>query len=222
MTDTRTRLVENEPILATEPGHFPQSTPRPGGPRELRHERLIREHRGKIHQFRQLPPEAQLALAHYMGVEGVAWDFSGFVSFDGVENPHGREPAERERILENNSRRLVAAITEALPHIVDRYGDSEYGLVEAPTEELIRDIWESYPDIREEHADFAEYHAWYLQTAKGYRVWYGQPTWPCLLSGFPGETFHDGWHRFHAYVASGATMIPCLWYPGDGYTQWDK
>jgi hypothetical protein len=37
--------------------------------------------------------------------------------------------------------------------------------------------------------------------------------WPVIMSPFEDETFQDGWHRFHIYVANGHPDIPVIFYP---------
>ena len=43
--------------------------------------KLIRQHAGEIRKYEDLPQEAQLALAHYMAIDGEAWELA-----PGLEN----------------------------------------------------------------------------------------------------------------------------------------
>lgn len=151
---------------------------------------LIRRHGGKVMPFRKLPPAAQLAIAHYMAINGDAWDLPW---------EPARMPVRTEEI-----RRMM-------PFFLEEYGDEPFGLVNIPTQALVEAV--SQDDFfAGEWASFEEYHAWYVSHG-------GVPhhpktnRWPVILSSFEDETLQDGWHRFHSYYEQGARTIPAVYYP---------
>ena len=174
--------------------------------------RLIRNNNGKIYQFKNLPIEAQLALAHYMGIDGEAWDFAEWgVYEDGLrERDVGLTQTQFHELWEHNAKQLVQNLAKALPQIVERYGKLEYGLVNIPTQQL-KDAWlEINDDAVKDYKTFDAYHQWYQG---GNNHYVKTPTWPVILGSFHFELLEDGWHRFHGYIANNAYEIPALWYP---------
>lgn len=61
----------------------------------------------------------------------------------------------------------------------------------------------------DEFASFDEYHKWYVEHDMPNHG--SENRWPCIAanSGYE-EPLLDGWHRFHSYVAQGATTIPMM------------
>jgi hypothetical protein len=175
--------------------------------------------RGKVYKFKDLPKEAQLAIAHYMGVDGEAWSFEELGVFEGLVDPHEfsaqDEREEFDAAFKHNAEVIVANLKSVLPEIVEAHGDYEIGLVTVPTAELI-ELWGEIDSDATEDFDgnFDAYHAWYQSTRHDDGRGGGEnPTWPVILSGFHDELLEDGWHRFHQYIANGAEEITCLWYP---------
>jgi len=160
--------------------------------------------KGKIHKYKDLPQEAQLAIAHYMGVDGEAWDLG---VFEGVDSSWTHQ---------QRADNIVANLKKALPEIVQAHADFELGLVTVPTAELI-ELWgEIDSDATQDFdGDFDAYHVWYQKFRHQHdgRGGGDNPTWPVILSGFHDELLEDGWHRFHQYIENGAEEITCLWYP---------
>jgi len=193
---------------------------------------------GKIYKFKDLPEEAQLAIVHYMGVDGEAWDLERFGVFEGLVNTEEKLNTARKYLSHHrfdddfeqyvaahnqNAQTIVDNLKKALPEIVKGKADSEYGLVTVPTKDLI-DAWAEIDSdaVQDFSGDFDAYHAWY-QSHRGESNRGGgdNPTWPVILSDFEDEILQDGWHRFHQYIANGAKKIACLWYPEEGVVQWD-
>jgi hypothetical protein len=53
---------------------------------------------------------------------------------------------------------------------------------------------------------FEEYHKWYLEEGDTPTH---KETYAVILSN-DEEVIYDGWHRFHSYVESKVSMIPCV------------
>ena len=180
---------------------------------------------GKVYKFKNLPEEAQLAMAHYMGVDGEAWDLEPYGVFEGLVNTHAFDHDWEKYVAahKQNAETIVANLKKALPQIIEAKGDSEYGLVTVPTKTLI-DAWAEIDSdaIKDFHGNFDAYHAWY-QSRRGTSTRGGgkNPTWPVIFSDYEDELLQDGWHRFHQYIANGVKEIACLWYPKEAVVQWD-
>ena len=215
------------PRTADKPGDFPQFTGTDGN-RQITSEQFIRANNGQVYRFDELSREAQLAIAHYMGIDGEAWDLELIVPgfYDGFPEVEGDEPEGR---MASYQRRLDAMSTRLADHleaIVAAKADSEYGYLTAPMQAVI-DRWGEIDSdaVQDYNGDFDAYHEWYQGRGEGSdtrvhnRV--PQPTWPAILSSFDDELLQDGWNRFHSYVENGAEQMALLWYPEDGVRQHD-
>ena len=159
-----------------------------------RNKALAREFGGRVMPFRNLPRPAQLAIAHYMAVDGEAWELPGEYAPNTVSAQKIRRDFER-----------------MLNFFVKKYGSKKFGYVEIPTEALIEAVMDD-DEIRDVYTDFEDYHHWFV--SHGYMPRHGpRGRWPVILSEFEDETLQDGWHRFHHYVRQGARMIPAVYYP---------
>jgi len=168
------------------------------GTKEINHpaQAVIDKHKGRIYPFSKLPLTAQLSIAHYMGVDGSAWlqkdDFG---------------------VFDNGSRYIIEGLTSKMDAIVDCYGATEIGYVVIPVEAM-KEFWtKCKSDDRLYFRDFDTWHKWFINHGKPA---YKKPTWPVILSNYDDEILQDGWNRFNAYIAAGATEIPAVWYPTSG------
>lgn len=208
-------------MIPESPKHFPAFLTTADGPRHPTKVKLISRNKGEVLKYRDLPKEAQLAIAQYMAVDGEAWLFEDTVLFEGLEDrPVGCSPADSLRIQDRNQNKIAGQIEEILPTIIERKGDSEFGIVDVLTKELIREMWGTNSLLVEEYDTFEEYHEWFVSSDSGYMR--DNPTWPVILSSFDDELLQDGWHRFHSYVKIGAEKITCIWYPDGGVKQHDQ
>lgn len=152
-----------------------------------RNKRLIRCFGGEVMPFRDLPVPAQLAIAHYMAVDGEAWKLPP--------------------VFEREFRSM-------LPWFRKKYGAKKFGYVEIPMEILTDAIMDDEymaidrPDLR----TFDEYHRWYVQKG-GIPDHPETGRWPVILSSMDEQTLQDGWHRLHDYYRKGAEVIPAVYYP---------
>lgn len=159
---------------------------------------LIRRFNGQIKPFAQLPREAQLAMAHYMAIDGEAW-----------------KPSKRFQNLPHaTGTRWKRLFVADLPHYVATYGKKRFGLVRVPMTDLLQAIWLSFPkDVRQDFASFHVYHEWY---GRNFDVPdHGPSRWPVILASDHDEeqALQDGWHRLHDYYRNRAKIVPCLYYP---------
>lgn len=149
-----------------------------------------------IRRYEDLPRPHQLALAHYMAVDGEAWD-------NFFKLPAGR----------NSKEAICKALAKALPQYVDKYGRVQFGLARLTTPALMRSVVGD-AEIDSYWHDWRAYHQWYLNAESGPDVNHpSRNRWPVILSSFDDETLQDGWHRLHCYVRQGARSIPAVFYP---------
>ena len=141
--------------------------------------------------FHELSPEYQLAIAHYMAIDGEAWDCLFSEEIARIQSP-------------------VAALRDALRTYVCEYGDTRWGLVELPADSLKAAIMADI-EIKSDFETWDAYAAWYCKGVV--------PThplserWPVILSSDDEETLRDGWHRCHCYMRRGDSTIPAVFYP---------
>ena len=171
----------------------------------VRAQALIRRFNGKVMPFANLPQPAQLSIAHYMALDGEAWEPSDRFDERALRAPGN---AGRKRDL-HFKRNLIAD----LPHFVETYGKERFGLVQIPMSALTEAIWLDSKEIREDFKSFAEYHKWYVNA--GHMPQHGNSRWPVILSDFQSEesTLQDGWHRFHDYYRNNVKIVPAVYFP---------
>ena len=154
---------------------------------------------GKVMPFAALPIEAKLAVAHYMAVDGEAWE---------------QPPAAKKK--NGQYRRMGKQLNSLLEANMDffdaNYGKKKFGLALVPREEFEASLFANFkknPDTS------------HLATVDGWKKEYaeGGPTvnhtnfnWPVILSSFKDELLQDGWHRMHCYLTKKVPVIPCLYY----------
>lgn len=162
---------------------------------------LIKKYNGKVFKFKDLPKEAQAAIAHYMAIDGEAWEHPEDFPFKTTSCKYGE------------------AVFERTEWWAKEYGSEKFGLVVLPTEEIIRAIMSRDSDMTDDFGkgveNFPAYHDWYLNHI-GQMPNHKNSIWPVILrgeSGRPFEFLEDGWHRFHDYVRKEVKEIPALWYP---------
>jgi hypothetical protein len=138
----------------------------------------------------------QLALAHYMAVDGEAWESL-------LKLPAGR----------NSPRAIRKALAKALPEYVTRYGPVQFGVAMLKATDVIKSV-AGDTEIAEDWPDWKAYHQWYCGQDSGPAVDHPRRNrWPVILSTFDDETLQDGWHRLHCYIRQGARKIPVVFYP---------
>lgn len=157
---------------------------------------LIRQYGGKTVRYADLPRPAQLAIAHYMGVDsdGAAWGENLPAWADALSLPQ-----------------LQRRLPELLPYLKQRYGDKPFGFVRIPMKALADSIMQD-EDIGTDYRTFDEYHRDFVRG--GYMPRHGtRDMWPVILdTNNEFETLQDGWHRLHRYYQLGARSIPAIYY----------
>lgn len=148
--------------------------------------RLTKKYGGRRVRFKNLSLPYQLAIAHYMAIDGEAWVAGcGFV-YGGV---YGKE------------------LKQALPELREKHGKEKFGIVTIPTKALIAEIVQ---DNEFFHTSFEEYHQWFL-SFDDVPEHSRRNRWPVILGCFDLETLQDGWHRLHCYFQQRARVIPCVY-----------
>ena len=147
-----------------------------------------------IRPYSELTRPYQLALAHYMAVDGEAWD--NFLVL----------PSTR-----NTQEVICRALNLALPQYVKQYGQVKFGIAKLTSRAVIKSV-AATPEIAEDFEDWKAYHKWYC--SQGGAVDHPRRNrWPVILSNTDDETLRDGWHRLHCYVSQGARNLPAVFYP---------
>lgn len=154
----------------------------------------------KIMPFRQLPPEYQDAMIHYMAVDGEAWEY-----------PEEFGPGFRPNWT---SASWVKWHDKVRYWFVENFGQVRFGVVSLPLQVFIENF-ESLPEDDSIGGDFWEQHKDYQRTGnRRTKHDLTKPLWPVILdNGDDNYIIQDGSHRFHYYVANGITEIPCIFYP---------
>lgn len=152
--------------------------------------------RHRIERYADLPQPHQLALANYLAFEQRGW--APELVIDGIRDKRG----------------LSAALVQALPALVERYGERLFGMARLPASEVKRAVMGDVDVDLDVWPNWAAYHAWYCLPASGPVPDYPkQGRWPVILSNHPAETLQDGWHRLHCYARQGARVIPAVFFP---------
>ena len=152
--------------------------------------------------YKNLPKSHQLAIAHYMAIDGEAWKVD--YEFEGGITKKGS---------------IKSQLTKTLPLFVKKYGRCRFGISEIPSEVLAEKIM-NMEDIKKEFKSFMDYHKWYKKG--GIPRHNNSNRWPCIIDSTTdpiyNEVLEDGWHRFHRYIEAGHKTIPCISYlPKENY-----
>jgi len=179
-------------------------------------EQIIKRYKGKTVPFKSLPKEYQMAMIHYMAIDGEAWETPEF------EKKYENLPSVRSIKGLKNAREWIS---KNLSFWIKKYGVVKFGMMEIPSMELMTIIFE-----RDKEADQAEsydafpfenfqaYHKWYVNTAGGLSKVTDQhynEKWPVILGSTIDkdyEVLQDGWHRFHTYIRRKEKTIPVMYY----------
>lgn len=145
--------------------------------------------------YRDMPETHQLAIAHYMSVDGAAWAYNHPAFEDwlwGEGTPY--EPQMRLEMLED--------LRKFLPRFIEHFGGVPFGMADLPCQDLQEVIKECNPYYEE--SDF-------LNAVSQIRGSYETPTWPSILHDSE-EILQDGWTRFHDRISLKIEMTPVVWY----------
>lgn len=153
-------------------------------------DRLIGENY-RLLAFRELSSEYQLAIAHYMTIDGEAWECHFSEAIAQAQSP-------------------VAALRDALNIYAHEYGDTRWGVLELPADTLKAAIMADI-ELKSDFDSWNAYAAWYCKGAvPNHPV---SDRWPVILSSNDEETLQDGWHRCHCYLRRGDLSVPAVFYP---------
>jgi hypothetical protein len=181
--------------------------------RQMMHKRfdhLLIDNGFEIKPFRELELPYQMAMAHYMAIDGEAWITA---TLDDALGAALSKPLSDKRLFATR----VAVLEYALPSIVSEYGDTEFGTLEMPTEDVAREIVKD-PTFVESNPE-ATFETYMASLRKKCRVHPAYPNhsdtgrWPVIWSSEADETLQDGWHRFQSYAQSGHETTPIIFYP---------
>lgn len=160
-----------------------------------------------IAPFRDLSHTHQLAIVHYLAVDGEAWDWPDAM---GVE--FSKWSADNPEATYEQTRTAVSRIlVNHLEHFVTIHGDLQIGVALVDMDVVKQHVMTIDPDVGS-HGSWEAYHAWY-KAGGGVPSHPDHGRWPCILSGMEEEVFEDGWHRLHSYAASGHVDLPLVFFP---------
>jgi len=170
--------------------------------------------------FSQLPTPAQLSMAHYMAVNGEAWELPEEVEEAYFNCSRQWQARSLEAIRKGEGaidehdaiyRPAKEAFQAALSFFIKKYGERKFGLVTVRTAALIAAHLQFHRDDDDFPDDFDAYHEWFL--AHCGTEDHGDSVWPVILDSSGDSLLQDGWHRLHFYVERKVDQIPCLYYP---------
>lgn len=163
----------------------------------------IKKYGAKTVAYKNLPRTHQMAIAWYMAIDGEAW------------GPYGINMDKQPTTLSSNKNKdkwekvyLKRQTSRHLSSYVKEYGRCKFGVVEIPTEVVIREIIKNLGNNRSESVDGFKKHCSETPFLPHYP---SKNRWPCILAD-DDEVLQDGWHRFHSYVRAGHKTIPCIYY----------
>lgn len=149
--------------------------------------RLLKKYGGQVVDFAHLPQPYQLSIAHYMAVDGEAWEAPSVT--------HQRKGPQQ--------------LLKDLPMLIKKYGKKKFLIAELPTDVVVEEInkglaligEEKYPPRNPRYAvgKFRERHPL-------------DNRWPSIISNHEDEFLQDGWNRFGVYYHRGDTTIPLIMY----------
>lgn len=154
----------------------------------------------KVVPFKELEVPYQLAIGHYMAIDGEAWS---------AAIPEGADWPTRKQQLRG--------LRRCLPKMQQLYGNVLFGVALLPSEKVRTAIMND-PEISMNHSSWEAYHDWYSITGdlpkhrKSNR-------WPVILSSDDDETLLDGWHRLHCYMRRGDDTVPAVFFPTENQYQ---
>jgi len=157
--------------------------------------RLIKTYGGHQVPYAELSAPAQLAIAHYMAIDGEAWGLPEWAA----------DPSVSVKTLQ---RRL----SEMLPYFRAHHGKLPFGYVEIPMHALEATMMQDQ-DIGRDFPDFKSYHRWFARSAGRMARHVTRSPWPVILdTSNPEETLQDGSHRLHRYHDLGFKTVPAVYY----------
>jgi hypothetical protein len=168
--------------------------------------KLAKRYGAVVLPYRDLPRPHQLAIAHYMSIDGEAWDF---VNDNWRNHPFWKKNNPSHKDRDEYDAYIYRVMLRNVSHFVDQYGKVKFGVVEIPTDimsvEILKNGWPGP----------------LVNTVSLYREWIQKHTtipnhpktkrWPVILDS-TDQLLQDGWHRFHCYLLRGDKTIPAVYY----------
>lgn len=171
---------------------------------------MAKKHGARIVQYRDMPLEHQLAIAHYMAIDGEAWEVLGKLEED-FEKVQCKDYSN-DKAFEKFRSDMVKLLRRSIHLYVEKYGKVKFGMAAIPARALMDATLDRVGELKRDHKSWKSYHDWYRDNC-GIPKHSAKELWPVILSGFPDEVLEDGHHRFHSYVELGVKEIPCVFYP---------
>ncbi len=144
---------------------------------------LIRKNKGKAIKFKDLQPTAKYAMAHYMAIDGEAWELSPLIN----------------KAVGKSLKTIKNSLIKSIGFYTKLYGNKKFGFVNLPTQEFLSFFYNgSYPKAKELHEKRKVIWPIIISLNE--------------VDEYNPLPVEDGWHRLSDYVTMGLKTIPCLYY----------
>lgn len=162
----------------------------------------LKKYGAKTVAYKDLPRTHQMAIAWYMAIDGEAWETYG-INMD-------KQPTtlSSDKNKDKWEVYLKKQTSRHLSSYVKEYGHCKFGVVEIPTEVVIKKVMNTV-EVDFESVDGFRKHCSEMLSAPHYP---SKNRWPCILADDNYNVLQDGWHRFHSYVRADHKTIPCIYY----------
>lgn len=170
--------------------------------------RFVGKYTAGVLPYRDLPRPHQLAIAHYMSIDGDGWDF---VNDNWRKHPYWKKDFHTNKDQENYDNYVFRTMKKNIGHFIQKYGKTMFGIGELPTDVAVSKIVFGWPSPK-------------ITTPEAYKVWVKANTgipkhpknnkWPVILDSYydGNNLLQDGWHRFNCYLLRGDKTIPFVYY----------
>lgn len=165
---------------------------------------LAKKYGAVVIPFKNLPVSHQVAIAHYMAIDGEAWEVLGDLekNFEKIRPKHYADDKRCQKEHEKFQKEIIRLLTLSIAEYVKKYGKAEFGVCEIPTPICIDLCKKRSPDFEDTYSAFNGKPPDHPLTNR----------FPCILSSFNDELFEDGWHRFYCYRERKDKTIPCIYF----------
>ncbi len=162
---------------------------------------LAKKHGAVELPFKDLPITHQVAIAHYMAVDGEAWEVLGTLEkdFEKIRPKNYNDDAKYSRFKKD----IIRLLTLSIGEYINKYGKVKFGMCEIPTDICVDLCKKRNPDFEDDYSAFTGKPPNHPTTNR----------FPCILSSFNDELFQDGWNRFYCYRDRHDATIPCVYFP---------
>lgn len=169
------------------------------------HVKLAKKYGAKVVCYRDLPRQHQLAIGHYMFLDGDAWE-SETDSWKDHTYWKKLDPTNKDR--DEYDAYIYRVMVRNIPYFIKEHGGDKFGVGEIPTDVMMDEVLKSgWPnpsiDTITLYKDWVKKNTFIPNHSKRNR-------WPVILDDDP--IIQDGWHRLNCYLLRGDKTIPVIYY----------